>query len=337
MAWAFAQKELVRFGFAVIAVLGCSVASARADLHVMQATVSAGEVRAGTILTHPFTFTNQGNETIEVLGTRSSCGCLTVLLEERVYKPGESGRLLLQVNTLGERPGDNSWSVRVVYRKGNQIQEATLQMSAQVVKEVVVQPASLTVHTDSVVGHPIVVTDLRAKPLTVTQVQTSSARLKARAGEQTRDDAGHVIRTIYLEIAVDCPEGKHDDVVNIYTNDASYPLLCVPVTIVKRARQRISATPREVTMTIPASQPIPSRIVLLRDKDNQPVVIDRIEADDPAVQCTWAQGPSNAATVKVRFEVPRANADGLRSALRVHVKQPVAEVLTIPVVVSLQQ
>ena len=118
--------------------------------------------------------------------------------------------------------------------------------------------------------------------------------------------------------------------VQIFTNDPSYSELRVSVTIVKRARPRIVATPSELTLTAPPGQPVPSRIVLIRDSKDEPVIVERVVADDPAIICKWAQGPNNQATVKISVK-ESPGAEPLKSAVHVHISKPVSEVLTIPV------
>src|SRR5205823_6646226 len=102
-----------------------------------------------------------------------------------------------------------------------------------------------------------------------------------------RAEGGQTTQSIRLAVTEDCAQGRHDEFLHLRTDDPEYQDLKVPVTVVKRSRQRLAATPSEVTLTAPPGQPVPSRIVLVRDGDGQGVVIDRVEADDPAVLCQW--------------------------------------------------
>src|SRR5205807_1418051 len=124
----------------------------------------------------------------------------------------------------------------------------------------------------------------------------------ARAGEPYRDNKDRLVCKIAVEPAPDCPEGRHEEAVVLYTSDPEYRDLTVPVTIVKRSRQRLSAAPREVTLTAAPGQPLPARIVQLRDPRDQPVLIETVTADDPAITCRWAPGPGNAATLRIRVD-----------------------------------
>src|SRR5205807_2205883 len=116
-----------------------------------------------------------------------------------------------------------------------------------------------------------------------------------------------------------------------YSADPDYRELKVPVTLVKRPRQRVVAAPAVVAWSVPAHQPVPARLLRLRDTAGKGVEVERVEADDPAVQCTWAQGPDNLATVRLTVDGQRVPAAGIRSAVHIRLHKPVAETVTVPV------
>jgi hypothetical protein len=103
------------------------------------------------------------------------------------------------------------------------------------------------------------------------------------------------------------------------------------VTLIHRARQRLTATPDVVELKAPPGQPFPSRIFLIRDNQNQKIVIDEVLADDPAVTCRWAGGPGLLATVKIQVDRAKLSGKSLQTAVHVHVREPVREVVSIPV------
>ena len=173
-----------------LVLIGLACQSVWGELRFNEPAVNVGEVRGGAILSHRFTFTNQGAEPVEIIDAKPSCGCLTSHLEQKIFKPGESGSLLLEVNTLSQPAGNNSWSVHVIYKTAGQTYEAYLKINGRVIKEVTVQPPAMTVLVDNAVSHEIAVTDLRAKPLSITEVRTSSARLQARLAERSVDESG---------------------------------------------------------------------------------------------------------------------------------------------------
>src|SRR5262249_35153224 len=152
-----------------------------ADLHFDGTTVKLGEIRAGVPLVSQFTFVNDGPGTVEVLEARPGCGCLVPLLEQRQFAPGQRGVIPLEIHTLGQPAGPHTWQLTLTYRDGEQFREKTLAVTATVVIEVSVQPASLTLFADGPVTHELTLTDLRPKPLAITRVETTAPWLHGKA------------------------------------------------------------------------------------------------------------------------------------------------------------
>jgi uncharacterized protein DUF1573 len=324
-------RSFVAFGM----VLGLA-AVVRADLHFAETTIDVGEARSGVRLGRDFRFVNDGSEEVELIEAQPSCGCLTPRLEQRLYRPGEQGTLTVEINTLGQPAGQRSWRVRLRYRKGGVLQETALEIAARVVTEVTVQPAALTVLAQGALAEEIVLTDLREQPLTLYEVRTTARFLKATAGEPTRDGLGHHVTRIKLEVGDDCPEGRHEEVLTFYTNDLTYRELAVPVTVVRRGRQQVSAVPEEITVRALAGEPVPSQLVRVRAAGDGAVVVHGVTADDPSITCRWASGPENCVTLKVQIDRTRLPAGGLRSAVHIQMASPVRETLTLPVSCTLE-
>src|SRR5262249_50188852 len=134
---------------------------------------------------------------------------------------------------------------------------------------------------------------------------------------------------VHLEVKEGLPAGTHEEMLSIVTDDPGYRELRVPVTITKRDRASVSAAPATVNLTIPRGQPASSRIVLLRGEGDQPVEVEKIEVDNPALSCRWAPGPGKMATLKVTVDQIRIT-DVLRGSIKVHTRKPAATV-AIPV------
>jgi hypothetical protein len=315
---------------AAVAVFLFAGPAVRADLSCADPHVQIGEAKSGQILAHRFTFVNRGPEAVEIVEVRPSCGCMNPRCDKSAYRPGEEGTLHLEVNTLTQPAGPHAWRVVVRYRAAGQLQEMALVLSAFVVTEITVQPTALMIYTDTTVTHEITLTDARAHPLTVTEARTTSPHLRARPEEARRDDAGRRTQTVRLEVLADYPEGRHDEMVTLLTNDADYRELKVPATIVKRSRQQVSVAPSSVTLMATGGV-FSSRLVLIRGNDEEPVEVERVEADNPALVCQGSRGPNPTATVRVGADKARVPEGGLRATVRVFLSKPTKQTLTIPV------
>lgn len=303
----------------------------RAELECAQPLIEKGEVRSGRALSHSFRITNRGPNAVEVREVRPSCGCLEPKLEKRHLEPGESATLLLEVNTLTQPAGAHTWRVTLRYQTAGAEYDLPLYVSARIVTEISVEPPSLAIYTNRAIRHEVRVIDRRSEPLIVRAAPASSPHVRTHLGELHRNDAGHWVRSIEVEILADCPEGTHTEFLRICTSDPLYSELKVPFTIVKRARPPVQAAPAEVALTAPADQPLPARIVLLSAADDGTVAIERVEADHEAIACRWAQGPGHRATLKIRVDRTRIASDHLHSSVRVHLRGPAAQTITIPV------
>ena len=305
-------------------------AAARADLFCPRPTVDVGEVRSGAPLAQPFALVNRGTAPVEIIGVRPSCGCIRPDARPLLYPPGQEGALLLEVNTLTQPAGPRAWVLQVVYRCGEQEENLTLTVTARVVTEITVEPPVLALSTDTAIAHEITVTDRRERPLDLLAVQSSLPQVRTSLGEPRRDDQGRWCRAVRVEVLPDCPDGRHEAVLHVLTNDPAYPELKVPLTVTKRSRAQVRATPAAITLTATGDGPLPSRIVLLDSADGRPVAVERVEADDPAVQCRWAPGPGSRATLKVQVERARIPGAVLQTTVRVHLSGPTPQTLTVP-------
>jgi hypothetical protein len=320
---------------AAFLILMLAGAAARADLRFAQPVVNVGEVRSGAPLKHPFTFVNDGSEAVVITNAHVSCGCMKPHFDRTTLQPGEQGSLLLEVHTLSQAAGPHAWRIQLGYRAGNVSYEMTLQLLARVVREVLVEPPVLTVYTDQALAHEVVVTDLRPQPMQISAAATTSPHLKTQLLEPQHDAAGHLVRRVRLEVGSGFPDGRHDHALSIYTADPAYPELQVPVTIVKRSRQAVTLTPEEVNLVAVDGQPLPSRIILLRSPDGQPLRVEHVQADDPAITCRHAQGQDHMATIRVQVDRQRLPSGTWRSSVRVRLAKPAVETVVIPVICTL--
>ncbi len=327
------RKGFLLFGLATVASLGPWREEVWADLRFAQPVVDLGRVRSGIPLTHRFAFTcAQGP--VDITEVKTTCGCLAPRLEKRVYQRGEEGTLLVGLNTLSQPAGAHVWRAHVLYRYDGSDYTMELQLKADVVREVTVEPAALMLVGDQPVRREIVLKDVRQRPLTIRSVQGSSPALAARVEPPTRDTEGRWQCKIVLDVTPEGGAGRRDEVLSILTDDPDYREFRIPVTVVTKAAQELTATPAELTLTAPAGQPLASQRVLIRHRDQKPVTIERVEAGDPALQVQWAEGEQRVGVVKVNVDRSRLQGTTLKTVIRVQVSQPGREVLVIPVVVS---
>jgi hypothetical protein len=305
-------------------------------LHCTQPEVRLGEVRAGVPLSRAFELVNRGREAIDITAVLPSCGCLTLKLARRQLQPGEAATLRLDMNTLTQPAGPQTWRIRVRYQHGAQLGELELALSAKVVTEVTVEPAALVVYTNSPLSSTVTLRDHRPKPIKLIGASTTSPHVTATLAAQHREESGDWIQPVSLRIGPDFPEGRHNHMLSLFTADRDYHELRVPFTVVKHARPHVTAAPSSVSVLLSRGQAPPARIILLRGSGDEEVKVLGADGDHPAILCTWASGPGPLATLKVAFDRAKLPADGLQGTVTVRLSGPPAETVTIPVVCTLR-
>ena len=72
-----------------------------------------GKTPRDSVLTHVFTFTNNGNSRLIILETSTSCPCVTVKTPSKSVDPGQTGEIEVTFNPANNRPGRFQQLVRV--------------------------------------------------------------------------------------------------------------------------------------------------------------------------------------------------------------------------------
>jgi hypothetical protein len=312
-----------------VALMITPISTSLADLHCAEQVVEVGVVRSGAQLHHDFTFVNLGPGPVEVLQLRPSCGCLTPHLDRMVLAPGESAALRLEVNTLTQAAGLETWRVTVRYRTGGEERELTVGLCGRVVTELAVEPAALEVSTAGAFSRTVTLTDGRAQPLTVTAVRTTAPQMRAALAGPGTDAAGRRTWTVRLDVGDDLPVGRREESLLLSTSDPAYPELKIPVTVEKRPRLQVRAAPEAIEWTATPGQ-VASRVVLLRGSDDDPVEIESIECDTPGMRAEWTPGPGLSATLRMTLDADRLSVAGGSGEVRVRFAHPAGQVLTVP-------
>lgn len=291
---------------------------ASAQLRFAQSVVDLGEVRGSLVYAHRFEFVNDSPGPIELVDVRLGCGCLSPIVERRVYRPGEKGTLVMHLRTLGQPDGARTWQAHVLTRKGSadKMHEAAIVIGAKIRNEVRIEPSIIAMTIGTALKQELTITDARGLPMKVVNVLASSPAIKV----VTRS-AGAGVTVVALEVrGADLTRPRQEETLNIYTDDPNYRHLQVPITLMKAERAAVTATPTLVEIA-----GVSSEVVRLRGSGAQPVRVERIEADHPGLRCTWAAGPGNDATLRI---AQTGAATDAQTAVRVHIG---ATVLTIPV------
>jgi hypothetical protein len=311
-----------------------------APLSVPNPIAAKGDLKAGPPLLHTFDLTHAGTAgTLYITRVEAGCGCLRQTLTATRLQPGETAKLTIEVNTLTQPDGPNRWQVQVSYtldltppgaaavtQPGTQI----LAIAANLSREVSVTPPQVAFSCTGEASQTLVLSDSRAKPLTVVKAVGSSPHLVTHVGQPAPGMAGTRTQGVLVKLAADAPVGHRDETVVLYTDDPAYPELRVPVRVLKRAEGGVAATPDAVAVRFAAGQDEVSALVQLRGPDGKAVAIAHGESDNPAVKVKWSPGSGPVATVRITVAAPAAIPSG-SGVVRVRLSEPAGQEVAIPV------
>lgn len=299
--------------------------------HTPTPLAAKGDVKAGPPLTHTFDLVNSSSGTVTITKFETACGCLQPTVGAQVLAPGLQTKLAVEINTLTQPDGPNRWQIGVCYKLETpgapaQTGEVVLQITANLSREVSVSPPQVAFSTAGAASQVLTVADKRAKPLTVTKVASSSPHLTAEVAPVAGSPRA---QQIALKLTAAAPPGHRDEVVVLYTDDAEYPELRIPVRVLKRAPGGVTATPEAVTLHLAVGDTEGSALVQLRSPDGKAVSIAGADSDLPGVIVKHSTGSAPLATVRVT--IPEAlTAQAGRCTVRVRLNEPGGEV-AIPV------
>lgn len=200
-----------------------------------QYMVNLREVPPQPVVGARFGFANRGSRPITITGLQPSCGCLTPRLAKRTWQPGESGELLLPVETAGQKPGPNEYTLTVKYddpepREAELVLKVTLPAD-----QVLVRPRALIFYFlgSGSLDREIVVTDLRKRPLSLTAVRSTLEFVSTELLPPPVDRAEANVRRVKVTLSGEIPAGRHQGLIVLTTDDPAYPRLQVPVLVQK--------------------------------------------------------------------------------------------------------
>jgi hypothetical protein len=248
--WALLILALVPFGTAVAAHLRGPTgqpASTRRDTPPVvfdQYLVDLGETVEQSLVFGWFRFHNRSDRPIRVQRLLPSCGCLQPQLRQHEYAPGETGEFYVRVQTANESSGRHEYTVGFEYEtladEGASVEsEPRLEtLSFRVTlpeRKVTVEPKGLAFYQldGRETTREIFVRDFREPPaggerLRLLDVRCASPLVKVAVGE-TVDEAAHRKHEIRVTVSGDVPAGTHWETIEIHTDDATYPILRVPL------------------------------------------------------------------------------------------------------------
>lgn len=277
--------------------------------------IDLGDVKAGQVFAQQVKVTNISSSPITVQELKASCGCIRPTLEPTLLLPGATGVLKLDINTLSSNPGPTTFGIKLRYPEMNQLKEQQFIITGRVIQEIIVTPTAITSYGEKPRPQVITILDKRSTPLRPVKLERTSPYLNV---EWVQPPSGDPQPQYALQVSVreDLPTGRHDHEVIIHTNDATYPVLRVPISIVKKAKARFVVSPYLVSLSPSLSA---SRQVTIRDQHGEGVQIERIEAS-PGLTVSMTNQSAASVSLLVAVEKTFAQPTPCDAVVKVYLK-----------------
>ena len=290
-------------------------------------TVDAGVVRSGPLLRQVYRVTNpSATLPLQIVGLDGTCGCIRKSFAKSDLKPGETTDVTVEINTLTQPEGPNTWKTNVRYRVGSATMEEriTLELVAKIVKELEVKPPMLAISSEGAAKSTIVLMDRRATPLTVKAITSTSTYLTANVREAKEGTI-----SIEVSIAEGVATGSHDETILITTSDPLYPELRVPVRIIKRSKDAVLALPESLDLHIATESVTASGVVQFRRPNAANIQIATATCTGKGVSLKWSAGSGAVATIRATIDLRTAGASG-QTTIRVTFNESTSEEVIVP-------
>lgn len=287
-----------------------------------------GDVRGGPPLTHAFELANRAGHTIRIAKVEAGCGCVKRTLSATELKPGETGTVTLEVNTLTQPDGPNRWQAIVTYSVDDPARssgELILTVAANLSREVVVSPPQIAFSTTNEASQAITLTDRRGKTLTVVKATSSSPHLTAAIGAKVEKS-----QSVQVKLSADAPAGQRDELLILQTDDPAYPEFRVPVRVNKKAPGQVTAAPEEIAVRLGPVQEEVSTLVQLRAPDGKTIRIKSAESDFGAAGVKFSSEAGPVATVRISVGGIAASLPG-SCRVKIRLAEPAGQEVIVPV------
>lgn len=286
-----------------------------------------GVTETGKLLSHTFDFVNMGTEDLEVY-SRTSCGCTSALLSDKLISPGSTGNVQVEFNTLGRGKGKK---IQTVYLRSNDIHNKILKLTVKAILKGKVDfaPDRLwlgNINVNNVVEREVLVADPGDGSLKIENIESGKDISAEVCPDRTVDD--HRVIPVLLKINVGNKGGAFESSVTIRTNDEHNREKVIPIkgTVITK----LVAVPSKIIFG--DIQPGTSAIqeIILRSTSNEPIDISGLQSSLSFIETNVTPYDNNTKfKLAVSMKSPPFEIT-LREPIKVYVTNEEDPVLEIP-------
>ena len=265
-----------------------------------------GTVARGADTVHRFEVRNVYKQDIELVSVRTSCGCTTPSIENKLLKTHDVGYIVARFNTRtftgmhgATLTVEVRWNDKGVTRRG----ETQLRVNGNIRGDVVFKPGALefdAVDQGSVTEKRVEVSYAGRSSWKIVDVRGTSDNFQVQLNEKQRY-SGRVAYDLFVRLKESAPAGYFNEQLVLVTNDQQNPR--IPIHVSGRIVPQISVAPESVLLGDVAFGGKVSKKVIVRGK--QPFRIVAVESDDDSFQFNTDDRASLRHVLEIVFDAKK--------------------------------
>jgi Protein of unknown function (DUF1573)/Flagellar-associated PapD-like len=284
-----------------------------------------GSALEGKMVNHTFTLKNEGQGTLEIRGTKTSCGCTVASPKTSHLGPGEETTIDVGFDTHFQK-GHQVRTI-IAYTNDPDNPNATMTMQGNVKQQVASTPPQIdfgSVRQGTGENKDVTISDLvgGSPQFEVGQITNTNNAIKV---EKVPAAAGQPTTQLKVSLLPSMPTGPFDDTIKVMTN--RIPL---NIDVFGTVNGDLSLDPAQVSFGIVKSGQEAMRILKLSNQGQRAVKVLDITSSDPSVSAAAepiTPGKEYKITVMLRRGVP----DGqLRGQLAIKTDDPKQASIEVP-------
>jgi len=238
-----------------------------------ETTYDFGKVERGKKITHYFNFKNTGDEVLEIIKVKKSCGCQLAKTTKKYLKPGESAKIMVVYDSKGYSGAVS----KIVTVKSNDPAnpEVTLTIKGFVESMYNIKPGFVSfgiIKPDSQPSETVTVT-FKRKDIKVKRITTNSDYIKLRVLGQ-RDS----IYTFIVGLAPNVPEGSFAGKVELDVSNVLDSI--VRVAVVAKVAGDVEVLPSMLGFGAPRGKSKPIQFQILTSENIKDLEIDSVKLEN---------------------------------------------------------
>jgi hypothetical protein len=288
-------------------------------------TSDFGQVLAGELVKHVFTFTNAGAGNLVISKVQPGCGCTSAGQWTRLVKPGETGCIPIQLNTAGF-VGKIAKAILVTCNDPRQpILSLNLRGTARRAMDIQPPVAILNLQPDSPFGRAFIrITNHLEEPLLLSAPQVTNSTLGAALETIVFGREYAVV----VSNAVALPPGAQAANIALRTSLANLPVISIPV--LANVSPTFTVSPPQVNLALQTNSQVAYLAILSHSTNAVSLSDPQVTADGVKVTVEETK-PGAAFIVSLSFPPGFRLAAGQEHSFSIRTSHPLCPVVQVPI------